>query len=641
MRHQIPIIVVLCFMLDACTGSKIDTLKQADAIMEQDADSALHVLESIDQSQLSHGELPYFALLMTQAQVKTNVPLDSDSLISIAYKKYDGSWRGDKGIRSNFYMGEVLYNQDKPRDAMKYYLNAYEESKRLSNDYWHAKSAECIADLFFNAYNYAEAAKYRKETIEFFGKSERFINQRYAIADLATEYINDSKYDKGLHLLDSVYEITKMENADNTHLLKYIRRMRIGALVSVGKTNELTESDIRLLEDNMYANDSLDSKILRLEIEDTRNHNKLNEEDFMDILSSAKTAEDKVFTLYAYYRHIKLHTDDSFEREVIDSLLFYQNAVAETVIKESVLSAERDFYSRLSVKRQREARLKLHIIWAVGIVVGFIAIISIIFIRLRNRAHKSELDAMIESLMNIKALSEKINAEKTTLALKINERTTALSELKQKIDRQDAIIEKLRVEDNDNKQLIDDFEKEKVGLNNELNTTKQQLSNIKEILENEAHRHIKEIEALKNEYDTKDEHRNIIIESLFRNKWSTLNSLCEEYFEKGALPKFQQLLMRNIETEVKNIGSKEGLLQIEEEINKYMGDILNKLRNECPQLKENDIHLCCLIFAGFSVKAICFLMEITSNNLYTRKRRLKQRIIDSNMPHKDLILKRL
>lgn len=65
-----------------------------------------------------------------------------------------------------------------------HYLTAYEESKCPNNDYWLAKAAERIADLFFDAYNYPEAARYRKEAIEYFGKANRVTNQRYAVADL-------------------------------------------------------------------------------------------------------------------------------------------------------------------------------------------------------------------------------------------------------------------------------------------------------------------------------------------------------------------------------------------------------------------------------------------------------------------------
>lgn len=226
MRYRITIIALLTLLLCGCTGGNRRMLNQADAIMEQDADSALRILEEIDPNRLSKGDLPYFALLMTQAQVKTDIPLDSDSLISIAYQKYAGDWWGDKGIRSNFYMGEIFFNRDKPRDAIKFYLSAYEESKRRDNHYWRAKSAERIADLFFDAYNYDEAAKYRMEAIEYFGKSNKITNQRYALADLAAIYGNDHKPDLAIHILDSLINECHKSSVIDEHLIVYILRYK-------------------------------------------------------------------------------------------------------------------------------------------------------------------------------------------------------------------------------------------------------------------------------------------------------------------------------------------------------------------------------------------------------------------------------
>ena len=153
MRNLIVILIVI--LISSCASEQSKILKQADSVMESRPDSAMTLLESIDRSRLTQSELPYYALLYTQAQVKTDVPLDSDSLISIAFAKYGDETTDDRGLRANFYTGEVLFNQQRNPEAMRYFLTVYEESKRLGNDYWRAKAAERISDLFFFAYNYA------------------------------------------------------------------------------------------------------------------------------------------------------------------------------------------------------------------------------------------------------------------------------------------------------------------------------------------------------------------------------------------------------------------------------------------------------------------------------------------------------
>ncbi|MDE6741217.1 MAG: hypothetical protein K2J58_02675 [Muribaculaceae bacterium] len=634
MRILLTLSTLFLFLLSACSGADRSALTKADTLMEEYPDSALSILQAMNRSRISESDLPYYALLMTQAQVKTDVPLDSDTLISIAYRKYGDDWWGDKGIRSRFYMGEVFFNRDRPREAMRHYLSAYEESKRLGNDYWHAKSAERIADLFFNAYDYPEAARYRKEAIEYFGKSTRVTNQRFAITDLATDYINESRYDDAIRMLDSVHDLTLREKNEDRLLKEYIQRARIDALVSLGRINEMNDDDLMIIDHPECIPQNLDDKILKLQIENIKNSHEMNDEMMKDLLTSANNDEEKVLAFYASYQYLKSFSTNTIEWKLTDSLLFYQNAIAEKIIKESIKGAERDFYADMAVMNRSNANLQKLITFIILSIVCIAVIVLSRFIRLRNIAHRSELEANIESLVNMKVYSDKIAAEKTALSLEIDDRTAALTALREKIETQNSIIERLGQEANDNIQLIEDMKKEQ-------DETNRHLADMRNLLEEESDEHRKKLQDLQKEFERKNESRNIIIESLFRTKWSTLNRLCEEYYEKGTLRKFNELLIKDIESEVENIGSKDGLRQVEEEVNRYLDGIVSKLRVECEQLKEKDIVLCCLIFAGFSVKAICFILDITTNNFYVRKKRLIQKINDSGVQNKDLFIARL
>lgn len=149
----------------------------------------------------------------------------------------------------------------------------------------------------------------------------------------------------------------------------------------------------------------------------------------------------------------------------------------------------------------------------------------------------------------------------------------------------------------------------------------------------------REIDGIKKEYAENDERRNSILEKLFRDKWSTLNHLCEEYFVIGTSRKLRESTSAKIEEEIRKIGSDEGLLLIEEEVDRYMDGIVNKLRQQCPFLKSNDIAFCTLIFAGFSVKAICFILGLQTGYFYVKKGRLIKKINESEAQDKDLFIK--
>lgn len=67
MRILFPIVIAFAFLLSACSGADHNVLKRADALMEEHPDSALSILLAIDNTGIGSQDLPYYALLMTQA----------------------------------------------------------------------------------------------------------------------------------------------------------------------------------------------------------------------------------------------------------------------------------------------------------------------------------------------------------------------------------------------------------------------------------------------------------------------------------------------------------------------------------------------------------------------------------------------
>lgn len=596
------LLLIAAVMITACSSPERKVLVQADSVMEENPDSAMSILNGLSRNDLKGDDLAYYSLLYTQAQVKTDVPLNSDSLISIAYAKYSGASRGDKGIRSNFYTGEVFFNQDQPRDAMRYYLTAYEESKRLGNDYWRAKSAERIADLFFFAYNYDEAEKYNKEAIEYYGRSGRCVNQRYAIVDLGIVYINEWKTEEASDLLDSLYKVCIKETPKDDYLLEYIRRPMIDALVDLNRVSELDSADYKLLDSKK---NSIDNNILKSNINIINGNH--NDYDFIlnNINSIATTDEDKGRILYARYENAKAGNNYLLAIDFIDSLLHYQSSVAARIISESVTSAQRDFYSAMAVRNRDKSKhlfLLLVLCITVSLIIGFT---FWRFYRLRETTRRAELEASIESFIALKAHSDKLIAEKSMMAEQIRNNDISLNKLKQQITEKDIVVKRLEKEINEKLLALEDIEK-KMTIQSSI-----------------------------------DNNRSIILETLFKEKWGTLNMLCDEYYERGESQKLREHIITNIEKELKKICTPQGLTQIEDAVNKYMEGIIAKLRYECSFLNAKDITFAMLIIAGFSVKAVCFMTGIKTGNFYVKKKRLLTRIACSDALNRDIFIDRL
>lgn len=131
------------------------------------------------------------------------------------------------------------------------------------------------------------------------------------------------------------------------------------------------------------------------------------------------------------------------------------------------------------------------------------------------------------------------------------------------------------------------------------------------------------------------------IESLFKEQWSTLNQLCNRYFDSPNDSTSRTIVINEFEKQLKKIASPKSFTEIEDAVNRYMSNIMTKLRNECPFLKEEDLKLLVLYLAGFSPRSICLFLNINLKNFYTKRYRIIDRIKSKNPESLDLFLNKL
>lgn len=574
-------IIIIALLISACSTETGRMLSLADSVMEEHPDSALSILTDLDRYSLKGSEIPYFALLYTQAQVKTDVPLDSDSLISIAYAKYGNDTNGDRGIRSNFYTGEIFFNQEKYREAMRYYLTAYEESKRLNNDYWHAKAAERISDLFFFAYNYEEAAAYAQEAARLYNIAGRTRNNRFAIAQLARVYVTMGNTDRAYGLLDSLRTLSLNQHPQDSALLNYIKLPLVKTKMNTVGISETELDSIDFFNGDMSEMEILDAAIIQSQIFNFIDRPEKVKHIIKDIEVLAHSDEEKIHILYARYMNAKTAADYSLALSIVDSMLYYQNKLAEDIIQESAKGAQRDFYSEMSVRNENKSIYLKKLLWLlIGVAVLLIAFLTIIH-HFRSKTQQAKLEANIESFMSLKAYSESIAHEKETLEQSLNE---------------------------------------------------------KDIQRNIA---VNKLEEIRKEKDLDDISHAKVVEKLFKEKWSTLDVLCDQYFGLKNSEINQKDLVTNMEKEVKKIVSKKGLTEIVEAVDAYMGKLVSSLRSQCPFLKDDDVNFLALLYAGFSVRAVCMFTKIKYAHFYVKKSRLIKRIQSSDAPDKSLFIEKL
>ncbi len=126
------------------------------------------------------------------------------------------------------------------------------------------------------------------------------------------------------------------------------------------------------------------------------------------------------------------------------------------------------------------------------------------------------------------------------------------------------------------------------------------------------------------------------VQSLFKQKFDTLNKLCFEYFEKGDTPILRKSIYRQVENEILRLREPEEIDKLEESLNRYCDNIMEKVDTQLPKLSSADRTLLLYLFSGFSARTICVLSDVEIKTFYMRRYRLKNKILSSDAPDKEM-----
>lgn len=560
----------LVYCLFSCR-SHSERLEQIDHIMEYEPHTALAELESMLQDGLEL-DSAYFALLYTQAMVRCGEVVDSDSLIGIAYRKFGSGNSDDLKVRACFYKAKVAYNGRDLTAAMMDAMMAYDTATEIDSPRWIARSAELISDIFYDVYNYAQAERYVAEAADNYLLAGMVSNHRYSLCDLATVSLNEHQSEYGMRMLDSLDNIVRNEMPVDSALLDYISTARMYGLFNTGRQYEIghippfsgaePEADLGIITSRLLYDQGDTAAAASL------------------LLMAHGISDDErqlMRVRYEMYRQYLASGDFMSAAVLADTILQDQGRVAESLLSESVASVQRDFYDgKAQYQRQRSAYI-VRVLLLVATAIIVISILLIRIYRLRMLASRSELEASIASMMQLKERAGRVGSENNRLSQALSEQAVANENLRRSLD------EKSRTE----------------------------------------------------------EQNSAVIEYLFREKWSTLNMLCNEYFDMDHSEANRAHVINNIRKELDKLMAEKNVGNIEKAVDLYMGGVMQMLRRECPFLKEEDFVFLSLVYAGFSSRAVCLFLNMKYKLFYLRKSRLSRRILDSDAPHKELFLSRM
>lgn len=572
--HAVLLVIAALSQAGCGDGEFPDILRRADAVMETDPSESLALLQTVRRQELSPEGFAYYSLLYTQAQIKSGTAVASDSLIRHAYERYRSDRGGNLKTRACFYRAKVAYNAENYRDAMRDVLIAYECARNAGSDYWMARSAEQISDIFWYLNNYDQSEAYTRDAIRHYSLAGRTQNVRFALCDLATIYLNTDRSPRAAVILDSLYALCVSESPVDSVLLDYLHSPLVESKIDAGTYRE---GDDREPDENSRDGEKLDYALRHSFLSQAEGDFDKSSEMLLKAGSVAESDRQRIRVIYAAYTQA-MATGRYREAALMgDTLLAMQCSIVDEIQKEGVMQVQRDFYSDRAEAQTRRSEL-LQLVLVVVIAAALLTTLLLWQLsRMRMRSRKAELEAAMTSLMLMKEQSDRISLQNRSLSDRLTAESGAVSQLREELESRAA----------------------------------------------------------------RDAANAGIIETLFKDRWTTLNMLCNEYFEMGGSELTRNAALRNIEGELQKLRSKKNLHDIELAVDSYMGGIMSLLRRECPFIKEDDLTFLSLVFAGFSVRAVCLFTGIKYKLFYLKKSRLAGKISMSDAPHKALFLQKM
>lgn len=140
----------------------------------------------------------------------------------------------------------------------------------------------------------------------------------------------------------------------------------------------------------------------------------------------------------------------------------------------------------------------------------------------------------------------------------------------------------------------------------------------------------------------KDSAASETIQTIFKDHFDMLNNLGDSITLLNDSAKNQKTAIREIKNLITQFGEdKKSMKDLENTVNRCCNNVMLIVRDEVPNLSEEDYRQLCYHFAGFSGKVISMLLDKSSASIYIRKSRLKEKIQQSEAEHKDMILEYL
>lgn len=214
--------IVLFLFMSACNNHpQAPMLLEAEKIIEEQPDSALSILNKIENvNQLSEKDHATYCLLLTQAQDLNYITHTSDSLIKIAATYFEKNKDMHKASLSYYYMGRVNADLYDALKAQEYYLKALEVGEKTNDFHLLARICNNLGTLYNYQDIYDMALPIHKKALYYLEQDTKLdsANISFVLRNIARTYVQTQQKDSAIIYFQKAIKYSTQNNISSIAL---------------------------------------------------------------------------------------------------------------------------------------------------------------------------------------------------------------------------------------------------------------------------------------------------------------------------------------------------------------------------------------------------------------------------------------
>lgn len=614
---NLTLLLLLLAFLNACHSARTEhpSLSRAEQIMNAHPDSALSLLENIQQPEnLSAEDYATWCLLLTQAQDKKDGKHTSDSLINVAVKYFENRKAPLHYAKALYYKGRVCQDQKKIEEAAEFFVKALDVGQgcqdynllfliysQLGTLYGYQDLAEYAMESYQKAYHYAVLSG-DSSCLSF---AYSYIGRAYSLSEEWDQSL--SYYEKGLSVAIRIKD---------THATQLAMNEYVNVCVYVDRTDQIKDYADILLEAKEEEYDKTGNlEQFYLVVGDLyREIGKFDEALFYLPKSlqseNLHTLAGGSKSLYFLYEELK-----QYEKAVQYNNMYwmYTDSIQKLERCNAILEIKAKYDNEKIQRENLQLKLKNYRLITVS-VVGLLVVLGVIFAIVKIYRRK-----MTDKILQISDLETRLKEvqEKSTSILQEQE------DIQSKVSTLNNQIETLKRE-------YDLAQNAKELLENSGESQQKELDNLsKQLAEKSASiSYMKEVRTMMIGENKKLEEKNQELKKtigVLRKSISDLN--VDKNGDALKSVSFALLIRMKNEEEPLCDNEWEELFLI---TNLQYQNFVDRLSSCYPNLKLEDLKLCCLTKQKFTNEQIASYLEILKNSVVKKKKRLMTKLSEEN-----------